>query len=179
MAYTVPQFNLLCDIWNAGHVPSVDDPDAENVPCQFYLYSRGTFDVQPCELELYTPPIWIRLPVAETANFTSGQVFECPAESGRYYRARFKERMHQGFTNEYLVVVVVQCNSHGVPHIRDIENAEPCEDTTPEGEGEFSPSVGITYEGEGEVTSGPSDIEGEGEFDVASGISYLGAAEIF
>jgi hypothetical protein len=163
MAYTVPQFNLLCDIWNAGHVPSVDDPDAENVPCQFYLYSRGTFDVQPCELELYTPTIWIRLPIGETANFVSGQVFECPAESGRYYRARFKERMHQGFPNEYLIVVVVQCTEDGVPMIRDIENAEPCgEPPGPEGEGEATLTITLNADGEGEVSSAPPDFVGEG-----------------
>jgi hypothetical protein len=164
MAYTVPQFNLLCDIWNAGHVPSVDDPDAENVPCQFYLYSRGTFDVQPCELELYTPPIWIRMPIAEEALFVSGQVFECPAESGRYYRARFKERMHQGFANQYLIVVVVQCNDAGVPLIRDIENAEPCGESA-EGASASAVNIELTLAGEGEIVL-PADIEGVGSIDV-------------
>jgi len=163
MAYTVPQFNLLMDVWFSGHVPSVDLPDAENVPVQFYLYSRGTFDVQPCELELYTPPIWLRLPTSETANFVSGQVFECPAESGRYYRARFKERMHQGFPNEYLIVVVVQCNSAGVPLIRDIENAEPCgSEAGATGEGANIASVLSVIEGTGEAIDGGSVFEGEG-----------------
>jgi len=154
MAYTVPQMNLLCDVWNAGHVPDVDDPDSENVPCQLYLYSRGTFPVQPCELELYCPPIFLRLPIAENAVWVNGQVFEVPSESGNYYRARFKETMHRGFPNEYKVAFIVQCNGLGVPLIRDIEFAEPCNDDPEEGSG----SVGLTYEitptGEGELIAG-------------------------
>jgi len=37
MAYTLPQFNVNVDVWNAGHVPSEDDPDYENVTSQFYI----------------------------------------------------------------------------------------------------------------------------------------------
>lgn len=126
MAYTVPNFNVFADVWSTGHVPSEDDPDFENLTVQFYIYSRVSFDVQPCELELYQPPIQIRIPVAAPIPWAAGQVFEVPAESGRYYRARFKERVHIGFPNEYLVVVVSQCGADGIPVLRDIEGAEPC-----------------------------------------------------
>jgi len=126
MAYTLPQFNVNVDVWNAGHVPSEDDPDYENVTSQFYIYSRIAFDVQPCELELYQPSIQIRMPLAAVVAWTNGQVFEAPAESGRYYRARFKERVHLGFANEYLVIQVVQCGSDGIPILRDIEGAIAC-----------------------------------------------------
>jgi len=156
MAYTVPDFNLLMDVWNSGNTPAAGDPDSENVPVQFYLYSRGSFDVQPCELELYTPPIWLRMPVADKAVWIAGQVFEVPAESGRYYRARFKEIMHQGFTNQYLVVVVVQCNDEGFLLVRDIENALPC-----------SPPVGELDA----VGGADADIEAEGG-GVASVINF-------
>jgi len=131
MAYTVPNFNLLADVWNAGHTPADDPPDEENVPCQFYLYSRGTFDVDPCELELYTPPIWLRFQSVDAGIVSLGQVFEVEPETGRYYRARFKEIMHYGFPNQYLIVVVVQCTSDGIPLLRDIEGAEPCTEPPP------------------------------------------------
>jgi len=131
MAYTLPVFNVTMDVWDAGHVPSVDDPDFEGVALQFYVYSRVSFDVQPCELELYQPPIQLRLPVSSLAIWSSGQVFECPPESGRYYRARFKERVHLGFVNEYLVVYVAQCNDAGQLLARDIEGAEPCDGPAP------------------------------------------------
>jgi len=162
MAYTVPVFNVPVDVWDAGHVPDDDAPDFEGVTCQFYIYSRGSFDVQPCELELYTPPLQIRMPASTSAIWISGQVFEVPAESGRYYRARFKDRLHLGFPNEYLVVWVVQCNGAGVPLIRDIENAEPCGvSPPPEGEGEMSLSLTLSLDGAGTVTSG--DAVGEGD----------------
>jgi len=140
MAYTLPQFNVLCDIWDAGNVPVDDDPDYENVTVQFYVYSRVSFDVQPCELELYQPPIQIRMPVAVVAIWETGQVFEVPAESGRYYRARFKEKLHLGFPNEYLVAYVVQCDDRGVALARDIEDAVAC-DFFDEIEGEGSPEM--------------------------------------
>lgn len=150
MAYTTPNFNLLVDVWDAGNVPADDDPDFENVTMQLYVYSRVSFDVQPCELELYQPPIQLRMPVSVLAIWTSGQVFECPAESGRYYRARFKEKIHQGFPNEYLVAYVVQCDDTGAPIARDIEHAEACE----------LPVIGITVSGEAEIGSDMSEGDG-------------------
>jgi len=132
MAYTTPNFNLLASVWNAGNTPFGGAADYTGVTCQFYIYSRDSTDIQPCELELYTPVIQIRLPVAAGTPWVNGQVFEVEEGSGRYYRARFKERVHYGFPNEYLVVIVVQCNALGQPLIRDVEGAAPC---PPPGEG--------------------------------------------
>lgn len=131
MAYTVPQFNVPVDFWSTGHIPDDDPPDFENVSCQFYIYSRVSFDVQPCELELYQPPMQLRVPRSAALAWVAGQVFEVPAESGRYYRARYKDRVHLGFPNEYLVIFVVQCGSDGIPVLRDIEGAVPCGGPTP------------------------------------------------
>jgi len=164
MAYTTPVFNLLANVWNAGNVPADGPPDWSGVACQFYIYSRNSTSIQPCELELYTPVIQIRLPIAASGPWVDGQVFEVEAGSGRYYRARFKDRVHYGFPNEYLVAYVVQCNDEGLPLLRDIENAEPCgEPPTPEGEGEAAITITLEADGEGEVTSGPPDFVGEGE----------------
>jgi len=177
MAYTVPVFNVPIDVWDAGHVPDDDVPDFENVTVQFYVYSRVSFDVQPCELELYNPPIQIGFPVSTLAIWVSGQVFEVPAESGRYYRARFKEKLHLGFPNEYLVAYVVQCNGAGAPLIRDIEFAEPCpEEEVAEGEGELTLSLSLALEGEGTVTIPPTVITGTGglTFDVELSLNGMG-----
>jgi len=161
MSYTVPVFNLFTDVWFDGKTPATDAPDVENLPTQKYLYSRGVWDIQPCEMEVYTPPIMIRIPFTDFNTWESSQVFECPAESGRYYRARFKEIMHEGFSNQYLVAVVVQCTNGGIPLIRDIENAEPCAEIPPtEGEGEASITIAPLFEGEGFV--GDIPISGEG-----------------
>lgn len=163
MAFTVPVFNILCDVWNAGKTPAADPPDTENVPCQFYVNSRGTFDVQPCELEVYTPPLWVRLPIDQIGIWEAGQIFEVASESGRYYRARFKERMHYGFSNQYLIIVVVQCNSLGIPLIRDIENAVPCEGSdVHDGEASELWTVSVEVTAEGTVAGGGGgDAAGE------------------
>lgn len=170
MAYTVPNFNVFADVWSTGHVPADDDPDFENLTVQFYIYSRVSFDVQPCELELYQPPIQIRIPVVAPIPWSQGQVFEVPPESGRYYRARFKERVHIGFPNEYLVVVVVQCGADGVPILRDIEGAEPCggpgpTDHVAEGNGDIDGALTGGGGAEKNPTGGSHDVIGEGSID--------------
>lgn len=163
MAYTTPNFNLLCDVWNSGHVPGSDTPDFENVACQLYVNGRTMFDVQPCDLETYQPAIAIRLPPSIIPIWSAGQIFEVPAESGFYYRARFKERMHLGFPNQYLAVWVVQCGADGIPLLNFIEGAVPCGGPTPgdnvgNGAGEFR---GV-YFSTGESTNGPGEDENEG-----------------
>ena len=158
MSYTVPVFNLFADVWFDGKTPAVDLPDVENLPVQKYLYSRMVYDVQPCELEDYTPPILIRIPFSDLSTWRNAQVFEVPMESGQFYRARFKEIMHEGFSNQYLVAVVVQCTDAGVPLLRDIENAEPCGGAS-SGAAELEAQVQIAVDAEGEIVATP-DIEG-------------------
>jgi len=167
MAYTTPVFNLTCDVWDAGNNPSLGPADWTGVACQFYIYSRHSTDINPCELELYTPVVQVRLPIAAAGPWVSGQIFEVEAGSGRYYRARWKDRVHYGFVNEYLVAIVVQCNDEGLPLIRDIENAEPCGGPeTLDGEGSFEASLSVSVSGSGEVDGPPPDIEGLGEIQV-------------
>lgn len=194
MAYTLPQFNVPVDVWSAGHVPSEDDPDFENVASQFYVYSRVSFDVQPCELELYHPALQVRMPLAALLAWREGQVFEIPAESGRYYRARWKDRVHLGFPNEYLVAFIVQCRADGLAMARDIEGAVPCGEPEPAthfvvGEGFLgiqvdsdalalrNPVPGEHHaSGEGEIEI---DVGGEGEADKTDFThSATGAGEI-
>jgi len=67
MAFTTPVFNLFCDVWNAGHTQADDTPDVENVNCQFYIYSRGAWDIQPCDLEQFTPKILLRMSIDNIA----------------------------------------------------------------------------------------------------------------
>jgi len=162
MAYTTPVFNLTADVWNDGNTPDDGPADWTGVACQFYIYSRHSTPIQPCELELYTPVIQVRLPIAAAGPWVAGQIFEVVGASGRFYRARFKERVHYGFVNEYLVVIVVQCNSAGVPLIRDIENAEPCGEPMPDdGEGIAEVTVTPLAAGEGTVGAPPAPPEGE------------------
>lgn len=178
MAYTLPQFNVPVDVWSAGHVPDDDPPDFENVASQPYIYSRVSFDLAQCDLELYFPALQIRQPLGAIVAWRDGQVFEVPAESGRYYRARVKEHVHMGFPNEYLVIFVVQCGGDGIPVLRDIEGSVPCggpEPTVHEavGSGPITGDVssnggairnpfGVTHNANG-VGQIEGDVEGDGE----------------
>jgi hypothetical protein len=178
MAYTLPVFNVATKVWNVGNTPDDGPADFTGVLVQFYIYSRVSFDVQPCDLELYQPPIQVRMPIASSAVWSSGQIWEVPEDSGFYYRARFKDRVHLNFPNEYNVVFVVQCGSDGIPILRDIENAEPCGGPDPtehvaEGSGEIDGGVtggggaqrnpaGGSHDAFG-LGSIEGDIEGDGE----------------
>lgn len=176
MPYTVPNFNLTCDVWNAGNIPSSGPADFTGVACQFYIYSRHSTDVQPCELELYTPVVQIRMPVAAGGPWVSGQVFEVESGSGRYYRARWKDRVHYGFPNEYLVAIVVQCNEDGVPLIRDIEGAVPCVGSSAhDGEADELWDIAITCTGEGTVVGGGGgDAEGMALLEMEFNLDVVG-----
>jgi len=42
MPYTLPNFNLLCDVYDPGHSPgNGDPPDYAGVPCQVYIPTRA------------------------------------------------------------------------------------------------------------------------------------------
>ncbi|AXH79035.1 MAG: hypothetical protein [Circular genetic element sp.] len=162
MAFTPPIFNVLCDIWFIGRVPSAGDPDFENQACQLYIPSRGILDITPGELELWVPPVYLRLPFSAIDIWKVAAVVECPPESGRYYRCRWKDIYHIGFPNQYLVAIVEQCNVDGVANLRDVEWAEGFDPGTGGDEGDLLMEVGIVVSGEGTSGGGGGDVTGDG-----------------
>lgn len=122
MPFYPPNFNLLASAWNALHVPNIDFPDWEDVPCQLYLESRPSgLDTSISDAESWTPSVLIRFPKILTALSTTVWIWEVPAGSERYYRVFFKETCHMGFPNEYLVHFCTQCGPFGLPFLRDVE----------------------------------------------------------
>lgn len=122
MAYRLPLFNLLANIWDCS-TPADGDPTWVNVPCQKYIRSRMMLDVTPqAEADwwmLWQPPIQLRCP-SDHAAFSgrphdwSHTIYEVPAGSGQYYRIFWSELQHQGFPNEYAVQVATQCDDSGL-----------------------------------------------------------------
>jgi len=122
MAYQPPVFNLVCNIWDCNW-PEDADPDYTDVPCQKYIRSRMSLDVSPQAADgfwrVYTPPIQLRFPRNHEA-FTGPPAlwphncFEVPAGSGQYYRAYWQEVQHQGFPNEYAIILVNPCTAAGL-----------------------------------------------------------------
>lgn len=111
MAYTVPSFNLLCNIEmpDIAGVPAIPSgpPRIANQPCAL-VYGRrvnvastgGTGDpgVPLQGMNLLLPPgVDIRGP----QDVVSFDMVECPAGSGRWYWVFFVDDIGKGWPNEH------------------------------------------------------------------------------
>lgn len=119
-SYTPPVFNLICDVWIDGAYPAVSAfPDYTSVPCQKYIPSRIFLDVTPGQWDLWVPPVVVRVPGSAPgvgdAPITNWGVIECPSGSTHFYRVRWCERMHEGFPNEYVILVCEQVQADLTP----------------------------------------------------------------
>lgn len=112
MPYTPPNFNLLADAWTAGHTPAADPPDILSIPCQTYVASRLSTDQVAGTPTLYTPVIIIRQPTGVYSPLV-GDIYEVTPGSGDFYKVRWSQVYHLGFTNQYLGVLVEQCDGTG------------------------------------------------------------------
>lgn len=113
MPYSIPQFNCLCDIWTSPDTPSGDAPAFENVAVQVYVPSRGMLDIEPGQQQIWVPPIYLRFSVDSEVEWRTGWIFYVQTMNPGHYIARWKERVHHGFGNEYLTVLVEQCDTDG------------------------------------------------------------------
>lgn len=121
MAFTKPVFNLIANVWQCN-TPISAAPDWTGLPCQKYIASRLFLDVTPPYYENWwaewVPPVQIRF-ARDTFPFTApwfDWVFsyvECPEDSGQYYKVTWREIQHQGFPNEYGLLICAQCTAEG------------------------------------------------------------------
>lgn len=113
MAFTIPKFNLLCDIWRGNTAPPVGDPALAEVPCQLawdraadYVITVGANRIHPMKLRV---PAGTDLRGQLSSTFQD--TVEIPSGSGRYYTCWMVDDVAKGFSNEYrqgLVFAVVQ-----------------------------------------------------------------------
>jgi len=121
MPFTPPQFNVLADIWACGNKPSAGDPDFENVSVQLYINPRVPWSEDTTFTIIFNSPgIFVRMPESASVAWQACTILEIPAESGRYYFARWKDIMHLGFPNQYRVILVAQCDADGKFIQRDV-----------------------------------------------------------
>lgn len=115
--YTLPDFNLLCDVWFVGHFPDTDPADLFAIPCQLYLYSRDIGDV----IGAPVPHEQLRVPSKQAAtgwfppmiSQILGIAFPTNGDTW-YYKVMGWDYVHAGFANEYIGVILYQCSAHGV-----------------------------------------------------------------
>ena len=105
MAYVVPTFNLLMDVWTTPATPGGGPASFVNIACQAYIWSKAPFPAPP----------WMqaRFPIDVVNTYAVGDIYELPIASGRYWKALFLYRMHEGFTNEYWVAHIYSCDNAG------------------------------------------------------------------
>jgi hypothetical protein len=118
MAFALPQFNLLANVWHAAASPPVGPPDFSPV-CQLYVNTHWTQDVDPPVGAVvstvdgyYFPPVQLRVPALTDLRYSPNgssvwvDTVEVPAGSARYYAVVFVEDCHKGFANEYRVALI-------------------------------------------------------------------------
>lgn len=114
MGFTVPNFNLTCNVWRAGNAPPAA-PD-ETFDCNL-AFGRRTASYQgvistPNEpiLSLLLPPATdIRGPQCAAPDVA----VEAPAGSGRYYTILGVDDSGKGFPNEHRVALLAWTNTFG------------------------------------------------------------------
>ena len=118
MPYSPPDFNLTGSYWDPGHTPAVDPPDG-SIVYQLYFSSRGFADVQPGRDDLWQPTVFARISVVSYNLYGPSLVgaifsqFDTLAHTW-YYRVRWWSHVHAGFPNEYVALLVEQCDGAGV-----------------------------------------------------------------
>lgn len=121
MAYTQPVYNIPSNIWLCS-IPSAAAPDYEDYLCQKYIASKMFLDATPPAVDFWwynwVPPVQLRYPRSAPPFNTpwptwTAMCFEVPSGSGQYYRSLWRDVQHEGFVNEYALIVAVQCDVDG------------------------------------------------------------------
>lgn len=117
MPYVPPAFNLSLLWWNTTHIPNVDPADA-TVDGQLYFNSKPFADIVRADPTQWEPCNTIRIPISFFSAVARPYIqtfFGVPGPGGTlwYYRVRFWDFVHRGFSNEYLLFVVDQCTGAG------------------------------------------------------------------
>lgn len=104
MAFTLPIFNLVCNLWRPPATTS--DPPTSSPDCQLYYPSRSTLPIEVPSADDFSPAAWIRFPWGTDVRV--GDILEVAAADGYFYEVRFVDRMHRGFANQYIFAVCEQ-----------------------------------------------------------------------
>jgi hypothetical protein len=104
--YTLPVFNVPCDVWSVTQDPLTDVPRIAALPCQLYVNPRAVNTFVP---ELVFDQIFavvVRFP--KGSDVREYDYLRIPVGSIYYYEVLEVERMHLGFTNEYFIAYANQ-----------------------------------------------------------------------
>ena len=113
VAYVIPNFNLLCNIWRnttLGNIPSAaptGPPDMANVPCALVFGRRVNVASTGGTNEAGVPLLCMSLLTRKGTNIQGPEgpggvdSVECPAGTGRYYWVAMVDDIGKGYPNEH------------------------------------------------------------------------------
>jgi hypothetical protein len=114
IVYTLPNFNLLADIYDPAFPPPIGPSLFNNVPAQLY--------VNPRDVVSGFSYVCMRVPVGSvTLDFgaIAGPVswyVECPVGSGKYFAVQWLGKAHEGFPNEYWLIYLFEIDAAQLPN---------------------------------------------------------------
>lgn len=113
MSYSLPQFNLTCNIWRVGSPPPLNPP-ALSAMCNLAMGRRA----QIGQLATGSNYMALLLPAATDvrdfwSNGVGGDWVEVPAGSGRFYEVVAVDDVGKGFLNEHRVAFLNKTRSLG------------------------------------------------------------------
>jgi len=112
MIYTLPNFNLLCDVYDPGHSPgNGDPPDFVGVPCQIYIPTRAN---PGATLTLRMPRDFpgLQIITGTTPPLGSASGFVIAGYPNVFFTAASGARVvHPGFTNEYWATSLISTDN--------------------------------------------------------------------
>ena len=111
MAYQLPHFNLVVNVWRAWNTsgpPPTVPPTTASLPAQLYVQLAGAVAASTSSIGILTV---LRVPKGTdirvaNALATYPDLVECPAGSRRFYSALEVEDAHKGFPNEYRICIL-------------------------------------------------------------------------
>lgn len=113
MAFTLPTFNLLCNIWHSPNVPVINPPDIALLRCNLAWGRRTNVGLGNEGTNPVDGNMTLLLPALSDIRDVSGgaaraDFVEVPAGTGRYYFAAFVDDIGKGFANEHRGAVIVK-----------------------------------------------------------------------
>ena len=115
MAYTIPVFNLKCNIWRHGNA-TTNPPDVSLVECNLALGKRVVSGPDK-DVVVGIDGVfrYILMPIGTDVRgqFHNGgsDTIECPAGTGRYYTCLDAEYSGGGFSNEHVFTMCISKDS--------------------------------------------------------------------
>lgn len=113
MAFSVPAFNLLCDLWTGPWLTKV--LRLSGVQCNLQMSPRrevGPAYYEDADAARLNGPLYLLLPSrtdVRSPTFTGvADVVECPSGTGRWYAVTFVDDVGRGFSNEFRLAQMVQ-----------------------------------------------------------------------